>query len=415
MSALAPRAPIEADIGASPKRASPILWVGRSSRAGIQIGVVSISGGGEACSAELAAALNNELIVALSGFRWLGRVRCFDDDSAPDVDYFVTGAIRPNDARLRVSLNVVDRRAGDIVVWSGRYDIGRGDLTGAASQIAGTAAAQIDCRLWLWPTTRARHPEVSACTSWELVELAAPMVLRFNRREFMTAGRWLERAVEIDPGNVEAYAWLVHWYIHLLSQDWATDRAAAVERGLEMARTTVKLEPQHARGLTLAGHMFAFHGNHAEEGLPLHDQALALNPNLDLIWRFSAHAYSYLGDGAEAVRRINHAQTLCPAGPQGAAVLGGLATAYWVQGDFAKAAEAGRAAIALDPRRTTSYKGYVTAMGHLGLNEQARNALATLLRLEPGFTMEQAMRRSPFVTRAARSLYAEGLRAAGLR
>ena len=182
-----------------------------------------------------------------------------------------------------------------------------------------------------------------------------------------------------------------------------------------MARTTVELDPQHARGLTLAGHMLAFYGDHPAYALPLHERALALNLNLPLIWRMSAHAYSYLGDGAEAVRRINHARALSPTDPQGSAVYGGLATAFWVQGDFAKAAEAGRLAIALNPSFTSSYKVYVTAMSHLGFNEQARNALARLLQLEPGFSMEQAARRSPFVTKAARNLYAEGLRAAGLR
>jgi tetratricopeptide (TPR) repeat protein len=288
---------------------SPIVpWVRLPSRAGTRIGVGLIRKRDETYPADMAVALNNELIVALSGFRWLDCVQCFPGRVAKNIDFLVTGAIQKYGSRLRVSLRVVDRHAGDIVVWSERYDIEQDDMLDTAEQIAGTAAAQIDCRQWLWPTTRAGHHEVSACTSWELVELAAPMVLRLNRREFMIAGQWLERAVEIDPGNIEAYAWLLHWYVLLLSQDWARDRAAALERGLGMARTTVELDPQHARGLTLAGHVLAFYGDPPEHALPLHERALSLNPNLPLIWRLSAHADSYLGDGAEAVRRINHAR-----------------------------------------------------------------------------------------------------------
>jgi TolB-like protein len=411
-----PTAPTGADTEAPTNDHSPTVpWIRRSSRTRIRIGVGQISSGDETHSADLAIALNNELIIALSGFRWFDCVQCFPGQEAKDVDFLVTGAIRRYGSRVRVTLRVVDRRAGDVVVWSERYDLAQDDPFDSAEQIAGAAVAQIECRLWLWPTTRAGSYEVYACKSWQLVELAAPMVLRLNRREFMIAGQWLERAVEIDPENIEAYAWLLHWYVHLLSQDWARDRDAALERGLEMGRTIVALDPRHARGLTLAGHMLAFYGDHPEAALPLHERALALNPNLPLTWRMSAHAYSYLGDGTEGVRRINHARVLSPAGPDGPAIYGGLATAYWVQEEFAMAAEAGRLAIALNPNRASSYKSYVTAMSHLGFNEQARNALAALLRLEPGFSMDQAMRRSPFVTKAARRLYAEGLRAAGLR
>jgi hypothetical protein len=50
-----------------------------------------------------------------------------------------------------------------------------------------------------------------------------------------------------------------------------------------------------------------------------------------------------------------------------------------------------------------------------GREDAAASSLATLLKLEPGFSVEEAVKRSPFATAGGRTLYAEGLLAAGLR
>ena len=71
-------------------------------------------------------------------------------------------------------------------------------------------------------------------------------------------------------------------------------------------------------------------------------------------------------------------------------------------------------AVALNNRFSLPFKPHLAALGHLGRAEAATETRAALLALEPGFTIEEALRRSPITDPTARVLYADGLRLDGL-
>jgi tetratricopeptide (TPR) repeat protein len=83
-------------------------------------------------------------------------------------------------------------------------------------------------------------------------------------------------------------------------------------------------------------------------------------------------------------------------------------------GDYASAIDVGRRAIELNPWFSSAYKGYLASLGHMGRTREAAEVLRRLLDLEPGFSIQQAMLRSPLVRPEDIVRYAEGLRRAGL-
>jgi hypothetical protein len=91
-----------------------------------------------------------------------------------------------------------------------------------------------------------------------------------------------------------------------------------------------------------------------------------------------------------------------------------LALAYLLQGDAASAADAAQRAILLNRGFSSAYKTLLAALGHLGRHEAAAATRTVLLTLEPGFTVEQAVQRTPIGAPIERALYAEGLRLGGL-
>ena len=84
-------------------------------------------------------------------------------------------------------------------------------------------------------------------------------------------------------------------------------------------------------------------------------------------------------------------------------------------GDFETVVTVGRQAIELNPSFSAPYKPYLSTFGHLGRDAEAARILARLLALEPGFSVRNAVERSPLTRREDLALYAEGLRRAGLR
>ena len=112
---------------------------------------------------------------------------------------------------------------------------------------------------------------------------------------------------------------------------------------------------------------------------------------------------------------IRHAMTLSPFDPQGFYFEAQLMMPYLLLRDFDAAAELGRRSIALNPALSSTYKGLLSALGHLGRSEEAAAVRQHLDKLEPGFSLSVAARRSPLRRAADIAIYLDGLRAGGLQ
>jgi tetratricopeptide (TPR) repeat protein len=190
--------------------------------------------------------------------------------------------------------------------------------------------------------------------------------------------------------------------------------AASIQGGA-IADRAVTLDSGDARGLTLSGHVRAYLGKRPEEGIALHQRALSINPNLPMAWAFSGLAHCYVGRHEEAVRLIGNAQRLSPFDPHGFFFDMALTMPYLLTHEHETVIGIGRRAIELNPGFSSSYKGVLAALGHLGRASEARDLLARLMVLEPRLTLEDAISRSPILQPDDLAHYAEGLRLGGLR
>ena len=92
-----------------------------------------------------------------------------------------------------------------------------------------------------------------------------------------------------------------------------------------------------------------------------------------------------------------------------------LAVPLLLTGEYERAVTAGERSIALNPEFSSSLRTQLAALGHLGRTAEAERIRGRLLRLEPSFSVAQAMDRSPLRMSEDRERYAEGLRLGGLR
>ena len=174
------------------------------------------------------------------------------------------------------------------------------------------------------------------------------------------------------------------------------------------------MDPNDARSLTLAGHVRGFLLRRPSEAAVLHERAISLNPNLAIAWCFSGFAFSYLGDQQAALDRMRQAIHLSPSDPHLFFFQAAIIMPHLLLGEYQEAAAAGRKAIELNPWFSSSFKGHLAALGHLGHDQEAAQVRARLLKLEPGFTVRDAIRRSPIGSPDDIRRYAEGLRRGGL-
>jgi len=407
--------------------AQPACFACRGKRIGVRLGIPPLRTIGAAAEDELSVGLAEEITTALSRFRWISCVpgtslAAMVGEPRPealswaghDMDFVLDGTIQRSANRVRVMARLLDMRALGAVVWAGRFERQSVDTLTLQDEIGAAIAAQVDPELMMREGERAGCRRLIEPTAQGLVVQAIPAIYRLERGSFHAAGRLLEDALAVDPRNSRAHAWYAYWHFFLVAQGWAEDPGLATARAADLAERAVTLDPSDARALTLAGQVRGFLGRRLEEASSLHDRALALNPNLALAWCLSGLAQSYLGHHEEAIGRMRQAVRLSPADPHLFFFDMALIMPHLLRGEHERAAEIGRQAIDLNPWFASSYKGHLSALGHLHRDKEAAEIRARLLVLEPGFSVATAIERSAISHAEDIGTYAAGLRMAGL-
>ncbi len=324
------------------------------------------------------------------------------------------GTIQRAGGKVRIIARLIDMRAAGEIVWAGRFDRDMTDPLALQDEVGAAIVAQVDPELMRHEGRRTVGRKSSDLTAQDLLLQALPALYRMERPAFLASGRMLEASLRADPGSSVAHGWLAYWNLLYVGQGWATDPVRSTADAAALAERAILLNSSDARALTLAGHVRGFLGRQPEEAIDLHERAITLNPNLALAWCFSGLSHSYLGRHDEALRRINQAIRLSPSDPHVFFFDMALIMPHLMSGDYASAIEIGRRAIQLNPWFSSAYKGYLAALGHMNRLQDAAEVLRRLLKLEPGFSVEQATLRSPLVVPQDIARYAEGLRRAGL-
>lgn len=375
----------------------------------------------------LALGLAEELTTSLARFRWISCVSsssltAISGEAATrglpwngvEADFMLDGSIQRGGNRVRILMRIVEMRSGGAVAWARRFDRDGTDTLALQDELAAAIVAQVEPALLTTAGERVRGRLAPTLSPHELVLQAIPAIYRMERDGFQMAGHMLEQAVTADPDQASAHAWYAYWHLFLVGQGWASDPNAASRRAGELADRAVTLDPGDARALTLAGHVRGFLHKRPREAIALHDRAIALNPNLALAWAFCGLAFSYLGQHEDALIRARQASRMSPSDPHSFLFDNALMMPYLLLGDYEKAADFGRRAVELNPGFSSSYRIYLSALGHLGRRKETASIRARLLMLEPDISVASAVERSPLTVPEDLARFAEGLRRAGL-
>ena len=396
-------------------------------RGGAHLGVMPLGlvGTGEHES-QLAIGLAEEISAALSRIRWLfvvspSSLARFAESGRDEaairstfgLDLLLDGTIQRVGAKLRVAVRLLDLRQGGEVAWTARFDREDSDALALQDEVAALVTAQIEAQVTVREARRAIAQPAESATAYELKLRAFAAMNRMERTPFMAAKAYLRRAIELEPDFAAAHAWLASWHLLLTSQGWA-DPAEVADEAVRLADRAVRLDPLDARVLTLAAHVRAVVQRDLPAAAALHDRALSVNPNQSMAWALSAATQVWLGETAEAGRRLGRYKVLTPLHPCAFAFDGVLAGLHLLEGKFEQAAAAGVAAIQMNPALCANHKPYLAALGHLGRAAEAAAARRRLLALEPGFSLRRYRRTAPFAREEDLGIIVEGLRLAGI-
>lgn len=330
-----------------------------------------------------------------------------------NLDYIIDGTIQVMDAKVRVTVTLLDVVLNFEVIWSQRFEGSLDDLFSLQDRIASETVAQVDPELHQRRWAAPQSPKTAIADAHQNVLTAIHGIYRLEQNKFMQSRQLLARAIELDPDFAAAHAWLAYWSVMAVGQGWAENAHEIITLAGQAADRAILLDPLDARALAIGGHVKAYLFHDVRSALSLHARAIELNPNLPIAWTMSALSKIYSGDHTTGMRHAQMAQSLSPRDPHIFFNEHALMLAHLFRGELEEANTVAEAVLERQPGHASALKARLAILGHLGRSDDASTDLRKLQLIEPNVTITSMASRPPFRPTDLEH-YCEGLRKAGV-
>jgi tetratricopeptide (TPR) repeat protein len=219
-----------------------------------------------------------------------------------------------------------------------------------------------------------------------------------------------ERAITLDPAYAEAYAALSATY--LLEWIWQWSQGPQpLHRAFTLAQTATALNDTVALAHMVLANVYLWKKQHAL-ALTEAERTLALDPNNAEGYATLAEILTWVGQPEEALPWVEKALRLNPHYP--ANYLWIIGHIYRSLGDYETAIAAQRRTLDHNPGHIGAHIELVVNYSALGQGHEARAEAATVLCINPQFSVETLRKRLPFKEENVAEGYLATLQQAGL-
>lgn len=330
------------------------------------------------------------------------------------VRYVLMGSVRRSARSVRVSVELCDANAR-ASLWGEKEEVAPGELFDVQDRIVQRIVSGIAPNVRAAELRAAMRKKPENFTSYDCTLRALHIINSLDRTTFLQARAFLDQALTEDPNFAMPVAWMARWYNIYVGQGWSSNPVQDRTTAIELASKAIDLDGQNALALATCGHLKAYLFHDYDTALVYFDRAIAACPNHSFAWLLSSPTLSYIGRAEQAIRHAEHALRLSPLDRSLFSYYAALAIAHYANGTYDEAVKWGRMSATENPLYTANLRYLAPALAALGRLEEAREAAATLIRLEPDFRMSTFERTlQPFRVPELRDRYLSHLRTAGL-
>jgi TolB-like protein/class 3 adenylate cyclase len=331
-----------------------------------------------------------------------------------NVRYVLEGSVQRGGNRMRVNVQLVDAESATHL-WAERFDRPMADLLDMQDEVVAQLANVLSAQLTAVEARRAEqslHPD-----SMDLYFQGLAWFYKGPTSENLARAReFFERALALDPGNVDALVWIATADIVSGPALFSVDRAARLAAAEAAASKALSLAPDHAAAHWSMGAVKNF-TNHASEAIAEFERALVLDRNNAVAHGHIGLAKIFFGRAEETEAHIQEALRLSPRDPLAYtwAVFAGMAKLHL--GKDEEAAAWLRRSIEFNRNYSTAHFYLAASLAQRGKLDDARAVAAVGFTLDPTFTIrrfrDSGSSDNP-VYLAGRERAIEGLRKAGI-
>ena len=303
------------------------------------------------------------------------------------VRYVLEGSVRRMGGTARVNAQLIDAGTG-AHLWAENMDADQSTLASLQgnSGIANRLARMLSVELVNVEGRRAQpaNPDATDLTmrGWFVLN-GAPT----NKDAVQRSVALFEDALRIDPANGQARVGLAQALIHTYRNRWDPDPARVLARADEAATQAISTSPDYAYAHSVKAEVLGL-SNRFDAALATYDRAIALDRNHAVAYVGRARNLIVIGRAAEALAPVEMAIRLSPRDPDLYVWYFVLCHANTHLARDASAIEWCNKSIATGKTFYFAYVDLASAYARRGQKAEAAAAVAELLKLRPGFTVQ---------------------------
>jgi TolB-like protein len=381
--------------------------------------------GGDPDQEYFADGITEEIIVALSRYRWffvISRNSCFvfkgkavdvkDVARELGVRYVLEGSVRRSDRTVRISARLVDAASAH-QLWAEQRDVALGDVLEAQDRIAAQVAGAIEPELLKSESAlAAKRRRAGNVNAWDLVLQGAWYFHHVTRSSHLRARELFRQARELDPELPEANLWLARVSAGIVAYGWSEDEEHDLREGVRAALDAVQSDernPYAHYGLAIV----SVYAGALQQAIRAAEKALELSPSFALGHLVLGMAQLFSGAALEAIEPLQQGLRLNPYDPQNFVWYNLLALGQLLAGRVREARESAVRALKVRPNWRPTLETLARCHVAVGDLPAARACVDQIEGLEkpPSDVLEPLRRRNPGWTDELAAL----LRSAGMR
>ena len=225
------------------------------------------------------------------------------------VRYVLEGSVQRDAGRMRVNVQLIDAESGKHL-WADRFDKPLADLFEMQDEIVARLANQLGTELISAEARRAQQAPNPDSMDLYFQGLAS-LNKGINLENMEQARGFFERALTVDPGNVDALLGVGRTDFEVGASFLSDDRDARLASAEATMGKVLSLRPNDARAHEILGGVL-YQTNRAAQSIAEFERALALDPNLAGAHADIGDAKIFIGRAGETEVDVNEALRLSP-------------------------------------------------------------------------------------------------------
>lgn len=309
-----------------------------------------------------------------------------EDGKALGATYVVSGQLRADDLRVRLTIQLADAQSG-VSLWSERYDRPVEDIftlqDSLTESVINVLAGSFGTLATVGRNAVRRKPPASL-RAYDCYLLGVEQHNTFSRGGNVAAIRLLSRALELDPTLARAWTELAYAYSIEACNGFSDDVQGSIENWRTAIENAMQLDPTDSHACTCLCDLRACLGD-PEGAERAYRRAFEYGSNhADTLVLLAGSRTLVVGDPTEAIALIERAMRLNPLAPPW--YFGMLGRILFVTGRHRQAIAALRRG---SPDSPNTLMFLALAHASVGQAAEAAGAVARLRTEFPGFSVER--------------------------